>query len=142
MPAAVLLPPKRPLTDSTKLHRNANLPPRSPPSAKRRKIEPQSPQKLKLSQNGTKIGSSQPKSQFEEEVLEKLTQDISGLKENNSEKDQAWDRPSLGGFDAYKHNLCFQQIEAEEGTLHGGKTVVKLFGVTEVSTAMANRDLF
>lgn len=65
-------------------------------------------------------------------MLEKLTQDISGLKQNNSEKDQQWDRPGLGDFDEEKDNLCFQQIEAEEGTLHGGKTTIKLFGVTEV----------
>lgn len=77
------------------------------------------------------MGSSQPKSQFEEEVLDKLTQDISGLKQQNSEKDQQWDRPSLDDFDELRDSLCFQQIEAEEGTLHGGKTTVKLFGVTE-----------
>lgn len=80
--------------------------------------------------NGT--GSSQPKSQFEEEVLEKLTQDISGLKQNNSERDQQWARPNLDDFNDKTDSLCFQQIEAEEGTLHGGKTCVKLFGVTEV----------
>ncbi|KAG8530249.1 DNA-directed DNA polymerase delta [Bacidia gigantensis] len=131
MPVATLPPPKRPLGDSTKIHRNANLPPRSPNTAKRRKLDPISPSKLKLSQNGVKTGSSQPKSQFEEEVLEKLTQDLTGLKENNFEKDQSWDRPPVGDFDPHKHNLCFQQIEAEEGTLHGGRTVVKLFGVTE-----------
>ena len=137
MPAATLPQPKRPLSDSTKAHRNANLPLASPNAAKRRKLEPPSPSKrLRLSQNGSKTGSSQPqpKSQFEEEVLEKLTQDISGLKQNNSEKDQQWDRPELGDFDPEKNNLCFQQIEAEEGTLHGGKTTIKLFGVTEVST--------
>ena len=79
-------------------------------------------------------GSSQPvKSQFEEEVLEKLTQDMNGLKKKNAEKDQHWARPSLDGvFDEKTDNLCFQQIDVEEGTLHGGKTTVKLFGVTEV----------
>ena len=66
--------------------------------------------------------------------MEKLTQDIGGLKQKNSEKDQQWDRPGLGDFDPQNDNLCFQQIEAEEGTLHGGKTTVRLFGVTEVST--------
>lgn len=74
----------------------------------------------------------QQKSQFVEEVLEKLTQDISGLKENNSEKDQQWSRPSLDDFNATEESLCFQQIETEEGTLAGGKTAVKLFGVTQV----------
>lgn len=60
-----------------------------------------------------------------------MTQDMAGLKKNNSEKDQDWARPSLGDFNAGTDTLCFQQIEAEEGTLHGGKTTVKLFGVTE-----------
>ena len=134
MPAATLPPPKRVLADSTNAHRNANLPIPSPKTAKRRKLEAgSSPSKrLKLSQNGTKTGSSQPKSQFEEEVLEKLTQDINGLKQQNSEKDQQWDRPPLHDFDENTDSLCFQQIEAEEGTLHGGKTTIKLFGVTEV----------
>lgn len=134
MPAATLPPPKRALADSTKAHRNVNPILSSPNTAKRRKIEVGSSpsKKLKLSQNGLKNGSSQPKSQFEEEYLEKLTQDISGLKQQNSEKDQQWDRPNLDDFDEERDSLCFQQIEAEEGTLHGGKTTVKLFGVTEV----------
>ena len=134
MPVATLPPPKRVLADSTKAHRNVNPKIASPNAAKRRKIEVGSSpsKKLKLSQNGLKNGSSQPKSQFEEEYLEKLTQDISGLKQQNSEKDQQWDRPSLDDFDERSDSLCFQQIEAEEGTLHGGKTTVKLFGVTEV----------
>jgi DNA polymerase delta subunit 1 len=80
-------------------------------------------------------GSSQVKSQFEEEVLEKLTQDLDGLKQHNAEKDQQWARPSLDDFDETRDSLCFQQIDVEEGTLHGGKTCVKLFGVTEVSHA-------
>lgn len=79
------------------------------------------------------MGSIQP-SHFESEVLEKMTQDMAGLKKNNSEKDQAWARPSLADFDPKKDNLCFQQIECEEGTFgDGGKACVKLFGVTEVS---------
>ena len=62
-----------------------------------------------------------------------MTQDMNSLKKNNSEKDQEWTRPSLGDFNPQTDNLCFQQIEAEEGTLHGGnKATVKLFGVTEV----------
>lgn len=136
MPAAILKPPKRVLGDSTKAHSNVNPTLPSPSSAKRRKIDVGSSpgKKLKLGQNRVngKLGSSQPKSQFEEEVLEKLTQDISGLKENNSERDQQWARPSLDDFERGDESLCFQQIEAEEGTLHGGKTTVKLFGVTEV----------
>ncbi|CAF9940753.1 DNA-directed DNA polymerase delta [Imshaugia aleurites] len=133
MPVATLPPPKRALADSTKARRNVNPTIPSPNSAKRRKIEVGSSpsKKLKLSQNNFKNGSSQPKSQFEEEYLEKLTQDISGLKQQNSEKDQQWDRPSLDDFDEDRDSLCFQQIEAEEGTLHGGRTTIKLFGVTE-----------
>jgi DNA polymerase delta subunit 1 len=65
-------------------------------------------------------------------VLEKMTQDMEGLKENNSEKDQQWARPSLGDFNYETDGLVFQQIEAEEGTLNG-KATVKLFGVTEAS---------
>ena len=134
MPAAVLKPQKRVLGDSTKAYSNPKVTLPSPSAAKRRKIEAGSSPKKKFqgSQNAAKLGSSQPKSQFEEEVLEKLTQDISGLKQQNSEKDQQWDRPSLHGFDEGKDSLCFQQIEAEEGTLHGGRTAIKLFGVTEV----------
>lgn len=74
------------------------------------------------------------KSQFEEQ-LEKLSQDINGLRKQNSENDQQWARPSLDDFNEKTDNLCFQQIEAEEGTLHGGKTTVRLYGVTEVSNA-------
>jgi len=135
MPAATLTPSKRVLADSTKAHRNANPHVVSPNTAKRRKLDGgTSPsKKLKSSQHGDKLASSQTKSksQFEEEVLEKLTQDISGLKQNNSEKDQQWDRPSIDDFDPTQESLCFQQIEAEEGTLHGGRTTIKLFGVTE-----------
>lgn len=133
MPAATLPPPKRALADTTKAHQNvkANIP--SPNAAKRRKLETinSSPsKKLKSSQDVIK-SSQAGKSQFEGD-LEKLTQDISGLKQQNSEKDQQWDRPILDDFSPNTDNLCFQQIEAEEGTLHGGKTTIKLFGVTEV----------
>lgn len=143
MPAATLEPQKQVLADSTKAHANlkATLP--SPASSKRRKVDVgSSPSKrLKLSQNGPKLGSSQPKSQFEEEVLEKLTQDISGLKQQNSEKDQQWERPGLHDFDEGRDALVFQQIEAEEGTLNGGKTTVKLFGVTEVGPHLASLEV-
>ena len=104
-------------------------------SAKRRKVGITSSPVAKLrAPNAVKsnLGSSLPKSQFEEEVLEKLTQDINGLKENNAEKDQQWDRPSLGNFDENKNSLCFQQIDAEKGFLRGGRPTVKLFGVTDV----------
>ncbi|ORX95879.1 DNA polymerase delta catalytic subunit [Clohesyomyces aquaticus] len=104
---------------------------------------PRSAKKLKLDNNAYKNGrtplktangsfnSSQPKSQFEEEVLEKMSQDIEGLKKNNTERDQQWQRPPLDGFNEIRDSLCFQQIEAEEGVLHGGKATVKLFGVTQ-----------
>ncbi|KAL9124908.1 MAG: hypothetical protein Q9217_005810 [Psora testacea] len=140
MPAVVLPPPKWPLSDSTKAHRNVNPVSPSPNAAKRRKLEgrPSPSKRLKTGQNDVRTGSSQtaPKSQFEEEVLEKLTQDMSGLKQQNSEKDQQWDRPSLDDFHPDSDNLCFQQIEAEEGTLHGGRTTVKLFGVTETGRSV------
>lgn len=142
MPAAVAKPPKRVLADSTKAHRNVNA---KLPSPKRRKLEgglsPAKPRPSQTAVNG-KLGSSQPKSQFEEEVLEKLTQDVSGLKQKNSEKDQHWDRPALEDFDEKTENLCFQQIETEEGTLHGGRTVVKLFGVTEVCQSFEDTRAF
>lgn len=141
MPGAVIQPQKRVLGDSTRAHRNAsNLP--SPSAAKRRKLDAAStPGKLNVSQKDApvKFGSSQPKSQFEEEVLEKLTQDISGLKHKNSEKDQQWDRPGLGDFNERTDSLCFQQIEVEEGTLNGGRPTIKLFGVTEASIYLYER---
>lgn len=141
MPGAVIQPQKRVLGDSTRAHRNAsNLP--SPSASKRRKLDAAStPGKLNVSQKDApvKFGSSQPKSQFEEEVLEKLTQDISGLKHKNSEKDQQWDRPGLGDFNERTDSLCFQQIEVEEGTLNGGRPTIKLFGVTEASSHLYER---
>lgn len=107
----------------------------SPHSAKKRKLDGTPIKTLAPSSQGLKssqVNGSQHKSQFEEQ-LEKLTQDISGLKKNNSEKDQAWSRPPLpSGFSADSHDVTFQQIEAEEGTLNGGNTTIRLFGVTEV----------
>lgn len=130
------LPQKRILGDTASTRRNI---PSSPASAKKRKLEPTEPTsspaaRFKSSQNGYKgkLGSSQP-SHFESEVLEKMTQDMAGLKKNNSETDQQWARPSLADFKEGQENLIFQQIECEEGTLHGGSATVKLFGVTEAS---------
>lgn len=77
------------------------------------------------------MASSQPKSQFETEVLEKMTQDISGLKKSNAEKDQQWERPPLRDFNPKEDVLRFQCIDIEEGTLHGGKVTLKMFGVSE-----------
>jgi DNA polymerase delta subunit 1 len=82
--------------------------------------------------NGSAPGSSQPKSHFETEVLEKLSQNLDGLKKHNQEKDQQWPRPALTDFHPDRESLVFQQIEAEEGTLMGGRNTVRLFGVTEV----------
>lgn len=138
MAGAILKPQKRVLGDATKNHSNILL--SSPASAKKRKLESDQPSvSIKSSsQNAARkptapgLNQSQQKSQFVEEVLEKLSQDISGLKQTNAEKDQQWERPPLGDFDEQMDSLCFQQIEAEEGTLVGGKTAVKLFGVTEV----------
>lgn len=123
---------KRVLADATNNPRGV---PKSPNSMKKRKVETEPSVKLNSSQNAQRrvVGSSQQqKSQFEVEVLEKLTQDITGLKDSNSEKDQQWERPPLHAFDETKDNICFQQIDAEEGTVTGGKTAVRLFGVTEV----------
>ena len=117
MPAAVLKPQKRVLGDSTKAHRNANIPLPSPNAAKRRKLDiGSSPIKLRSSQNGVnvKLGSSQPKSQFEEEVLEKLTQDVGGLKKKNAEKDQQWERPGIDDFNE-KHRQPLLSANRDRG---------------------------
>lgn len=136
MPAVVLqhAPQAHVLADSTKSRQNVM---QTPASGTKRRHDGspvtanfQAPPKKYT--NGKHFGSSQPKSQFEEQVLEKLTQDINGLKQKNSEKDQQWERPALEDFNEKTQNLCFQQIDAEEGTLHGGKTTIKLFGATEV----------
>lgn len=134
MGKAVKQPQKRILGES-KSNQNAVL---TPPSPKKRKLNGELSNGFHSSPSAakTKLGSSQPKSQFETEVLEKLSQDINGLKKANSERDQQWERPSLDDFDERRHSLCFQQIEAEEGTLHGGKVTVKLFGVTEVCSGL------
>lgn len=126
---------KRALVDNA----NSHNPPKSPPSAKKRKLNGNVPNGSFNSSQGmsnsfkNKMASSQPKSHFETEVLEKMTQDISGLKNHNAEKDQQWDRPSLGDFNAKTDSLRFQCIDVEEGTLAGGKVAFKMFGVSEVS---------
>ncbi|EXF75235.1 DNA polymerase family B [Colletotrichum fioriniae PJ7] len=129
---ATVLPQKRVLGETPSTRRNI---PSTPLSLKKRKVEgfSSSPARHVGSQKNAKNlpGSSQPKSAFESEVLEKLSQDISELKQNNTEKDQAWERPPLVDFNPARDNLTFQQIEAEEGSLHGGRATVKLFGVTE-----------
>jgi DNA polymerase delta subunit 1 len=131
--SSTLLPQKRVLGEASSARRNI---PVTPGSVKKRRVEPISSSpvpRFNSSQGGprSKLTSSQPKSTFESEVLEKLSQDISDLKQNNAEKDQAWERPPVVDFDPARDSLCFQQIEAEEGYLHGVKATVKLFGVTE-----------
>lgn len=138
MPEAVSTSQKRVLGDATN---NPRSPLNTSAAIKKRKLEVEASVKANntQSQNGLRKvpGSSQPqKSQFEEEVLEKLTQDINELKGSNSEKDQQWERPPLGEFDPKKENICFQQIDAEEGTIMGGKTAIRLFGVTEVRSLL------
>ncbi|KAF2822289.1 hypothetical protein CC86DRAFT_358493 [Ophiobolus disseminans] len=104
---------------------------------------PRSAKKLKLDNGKGRIGppikkvngsfkSSQPAPSQFEETLEKMTQDLETLKESNTERDQQWRRPALSeDFNEITQNLVFQQIEAEEGALNGGRATVKLFGVTE-----------
>ncbi|KAI0169673.1 DNA polymerase family B-domain-containing protein [Hypoxylon sp. FL1284] len=129
--ATKFLPQKRALSDAS----NRRNIPSTPSAAKKPRLEPLSSSpasRLNSSQQGpgSKLASTQPKSTFESEVLEKLSQDISELKQTNSEKDQSWERPLVVNFSPERDNLIFQQIEAEEGTL-GGRTAIKLFGVTE-----------
>ena len=138
MPGVALQHNKRILVEATEANQNTNAQP-DPPSAKRRKLDLGSSTPQRPSVRGGKSsapGSSNPKSQFEQDVLEKLTQDISELKQKNSERDQQWDRPPLVDFDEKRDDLRFQQIEAERGNLTGGDPVVRLFGVTEVSALL------
>ncbi|KAL6854234.1 DNA polymerase family B domain-containing protein [Trichoderma novae-zelandiae] len=130
--AATVVPQKRVLGES-RTRQNISS---SPQSSKKRKTdiaEPVPIPRFISSQKGpgAKLGASQTKSVFESEVLEKLSQDISERKQNNTEKDQAWDRPPVTEFVPGRDSVCFQSIEAEEGTLNGGKVAVKLFGVTD-----------
>jgi DNA polymerase delta subunit 1 len=123
---------KRVLGDSTNATRNLG-PPESPSSKKRKLNAPTSPN-LKFKPQGLNAkgpASSQQKSQFEEE-LGRLSSDIAELKESGSEKDQQWERPALPHINPATANLCFQNIDVEEGSLYGGKPAVRLFGVTEV----------
>ncbi|KAI9793911.1 MAG: DNA-directed DNA polymerase delta [Peltula sp. TS41687] len=133
MVAAMTTGNKRVLGDATNVR--SNVPDTSPSAAKKRKLNalssPARPPRASYGKPNGKPGSSQPKSQFEEEVLEKLSQDITHLKQKSSEKDQQWARPAVDNFDEKRDKLCFQQIEAEAGTLHGNRTTVRLFGVTE-----------
>ncbi|CCU75143.1 DNA polymerase delta catalytic subunit [Blumeria hordei DH14] len=129
--ASIRVPQKRIIGEAKNIRKGIHL---SPSPTKKRKLESTSSPGLQYNssqrvQNG-KILSSQP-SRFETEVLQKMSQEMAGLRKNNSEKDQEWSRPPLADLNPEKNNLCFQQIECEEGTLHAGKATVKLFGVTE-----------
>ncbi|KAJ5993279.1 DNA polymerase delta catalytic subunit [Penicillium sp. IBT 35674x] len=137
MPDATM-PHKRVLVDTNQNARNGVA---SANALKKRKLENQPSSELKppmASFQRKGFGSSQPqKSQFESEVLEKFTQDIGDLKENNAEKDQQWERPPLPQWDPAKENVCFQQIDAEEGRLPRGDVMaVRLFGVTEAGQSV------
>ncbi|KAH8908596.1 hypothetical protein BR93DRAFT_491943 [Coniochaeta sp. PMI_546] len=132
MPATIL-PRKRVFGEASKARQNIAA---TPSSTKKRRIDDipsSSPVARFRSSQATpgRLASSQPKSAFESEVLEKLSQDISDLRESNSERDQSWARPPIPQeYDPETSPLCFQSIEAEEGMLHG-ETAVKLFGVTQ-----------
>lgn len=128
---------KRGLAEASNTRANVQA---SPRSAKKLKLDngvgTSTPGKASAKIGHGSFNSSQPaKSRFEEEVLEKMTQDIETLRQKNTEKDQQWRRPDLPeDFNERTHSLTFQQIEAEEGVLNGGKPAIKLFGVTEVSS--------
>ncbi|KAK4039821.1 DNA polymerase family B-domain-containing protein [Parachaetomium inaequale] len=133
MPSATL-PKKRVFGEASSARRNIVA---TPAASKKRRLDdpPSSPAvRFGSSQNDAKgkLASSQQKSAFETEVLERMSQDISDLKQSNAEKDQIWDRPPLpSDYDPDRDSLCFQAIEAEEGTISGGQATVKLFGVTD-----------
>lgn len=122
-------PAKRALAESSNNRVNA-----SPRSAKKLKFENGSATRGSMAKkaNGSFNSSHPGPSQFED-TLEKMTQDIESLKTKNTEKDQQWKRPLLPeDFSEVTSKVVFQQIEAEESVLNGGKPAVKLFGVTEV----------
>jgi len=129
---------KRVLAEASNTRQNVQP---SPRSAKKLKLDMENNSGTSLRApvkpvNSSFNASQPPKSKFEEEELEQLTQDIATLREKNTEKDQQWARPSLPeNFDEMTHNVTFQQIDAEEGVLNGGKGTIKLFGVTEVSNS-------
>jgi DNA polymerase delta subunit 1 len=125
-------PAKRALAETTTTRTNVQA---SPRSAKKMKLD-NSNDKIRppaKTANGA-FNSGQPAPSQFEETLEKMSQGMEALKGQNTEKDQQWRRPALpADFNEMTQPLVFQQIEAEEGVLNGGKPTVKLFGVTEVS---------
>ncbi|EMD90709.1 hypothetical protein COCC4DRAFT_186425 [Bipolaris maydis ATCC 48331] len=131
MPGTVTrAPAKRALAETSNTRTNVQTSPRSTKKLKFQDGKNKSKAPGRMANDS--FNSSQPgPSQFEE-TLEKMTQDMETLQKENTEKDQQWRRPPLPHeFSELTNNLVFQQIEAEEGVLHGGKTTVKLFGVTE-----------
>jgi DNA polymerase delta subunit 1 len=132
MPGTVTrAPAKRALAETSNTRTNVQTSPRSAKKLKFQDGKNKSKAPGKIA-NGSFNPSQPGPSQFEE-TLEKMTQDMETLKKENTEKDQQWGRPPLPhDFSEVTNNLVFQQIEAEEGVLHGGKATVKLFGVTEV----------
>jgi DNA polymerase delta subunit 1 len=132
MPGTVTRPPaKRALAEASSNRANVLASPRSSKKLKLDNGKPRNGPPVKMA-NSSFNSSQQAPSQFEE-TLEKMTQDMETLKESNTEKDQQWRRPELpADFNELTQKLVFQQIEAEEGVLNGGRTTVKLFGVTEV----------
>ncbi|KAF4585587.1 DNA polymerase delta catalytic subunit [Ophiocordyceps camponoti-floridani] len=125
--ASAVLPQKRVLADAGSRH-NITA---SPKRLKSDVFSSTQPPRSQRDGRTNVPGSSQAKSTFESDVLEKLSQDMSDLRRSNAEKDQVWERPPCVGLVPDRDALCFQSIDAEEGTLHGGKATVKLFGVTE-----------
>ncbi|KAJ4306597.1 DNA-directed DNA polymerase delta [Collariella sp. IMI 366227] len=134
MPGATI-PKKRVLGEASSARRNIIAPPVSSTKKRRLDEQPSSSPTARFASSqsdGRKLASSQQKSTFESEVLERMSQDISDLKQSNAEKDQVWERPPVPrDFDPDTESLSFQAIEAEEGTIQGGQPAVKLFGVTE-----------
>lgn len=132
MPGTVTkAPAKRALAETSNTRTNVQTSPRSTKKLKVQDGKEKSSAPAKIANDSFNSNQAGP-SQFEE-TLEQMTQEMEALKKGNSEKDQQWRRPLLPeDFNEMTSNLVFQQIEAEEGVLHGGKTTVKLFGVTEV----------
>jgi len=126
-------PSKRTLAETSSKRNNVQLSPRSSKKLKLENGKDKSRKSGKMA-NGS-FNSSQPAPSQFEETLEKMTEDIESVKKGNKEKDQEWLRPAIpDDFSEMTHNLTFQQIDAEEGVLNGGRATVKLFGVTEVGS--------
>ncbi|KAF1835563.1 DNA polymerase delta catalytic subunit [Decorospora gaudefroyi] len=122
-------PAKRVLAETLKTRTNVQA---SPRSAKKLKLDDgtdKSRPPVKTANDS--LGSSQPAPSQFEETLHQMSQGMETLRSQNTEKDQQWRRPALpADFDEMTHNLVFQQIECEDGTIND-RAAVKLFGVTE-----------